>query len=504
MAVQKIVGIETEYGIIARGATLEASVASALLVNSYLGECGDPAAWDWDHETPGADARGFVVPELAMQGIDPASTSAVLTNGARYYVDHAHPEYCTPECSGPRQVVVHDRAGEEIVRRSMVAARRSLPDGCELVIHKNNSDGKGNSYGCHENYLLDRRVPFGSLARAVTVHLVSRQVITGAGKVGSEGGGSDTGVGFQIAQRADFFEEEIGLETTIRRPIVNTRDEPHADPEKYRRLHVIVGDANMSETSTLVKVGSTALVLCLIEDGLFPDDIELRDPVHEMRAVSRDCSLRHEMVRVDGAPMRALEVQWRLLEAAEKYVLNGDHDPIGGDAELVLGEWRRLIEGLDDDPASVADSVDWVAKRMLVDAYAERHGLGLGDPRLKMIDLQYSDLRPGKCLASRVGLRTVVTADEVRTAIGHPPEDTRAFFRGECLRRWPESVVAANWDGLVIDVGGGALRRIPTMEPSRGTRSLVGQLLESATSPADLVDRLAGVVETAPIVEPGW
>ena len=215
--------------------------------------------------------------------------NAVLTNGARYYVDHAHPEYSTPECSDPLQAVLFDKAGERILARSMDAARRLLPAGQEIVVYKNNSDGKGNSYGCHENYLVDRNVPFAMLVRNLMPWFVTRQVFTGAGKVGAENGAD--AVDYQISQRADFFEEEVGLETTLKRPIVNTRDEPHADPQKYRRLHVIVGDANLCEVATFLKVGTTAIVLAMIEDGFIDKDLSIASPVPSMRTVSHDPTL---------------------------------------------------------------------------------------------------------------------------------------------------------------------------------------------------------------------
>ena len=210
--------------------------------------------------------EGTLAPEVETHLVN-----AVLTNGARFYVDHAHPELSTPECADPRSVVLFDKAGEVILQRSMVAANRTMPAGQEIVIYKNNSDRKGNSYGCHENYLMDRRVPFGRIVTHVMPHFITRQIYTGAGKVGSEAPGLGISeVPFQLTQRADFFEEEVGLETTLKRPIVNTRDEPHADAQKYRRLHVIVGDANLAEVATFLKVGSTALVLAMIEDDFLP------------------------------------------------------------------------------------------------------------------------------------------------------------------------------------------------------------------------------------------
>src|SRR4029079_14763617 len=207
--------------------------------------------------------------------------NAVLKNACRYYVDHAHPELSTPECADPRTTVVYDRAAERILQRSMVAANRPLPPGQEIVVYKNNSDHKGNSFGCHENYLMDRSVPFGRVVAHVMPHFITRQIYTGAGKVGSEASGVPADeVPFQLSQRADFFEEEVGLETTLKRPIVNTRDEPHADAQKYRRLHVIVGDANLAEYPAFLKVGTTSLVLSMIEDDWFGDrDFTLQTPV---------------------------------------------------------------------------------------------------------------------------------------------------------------------------------------------------------------------------------
>ena len=265
MAIPKVCGIETEYGIIVRGADNNPVTASSLLINAYLGvnprRVGDThrIGWDFEDEHPGHDARGFSLDDMLGPDVETHLVNAVLTNGARYYVDHAHPEVSTPECRDAREVVVFDRAAELIVQASMDAARRMLPDDAEIICYKNNSDGKANSYGCHENYLLARDVPFGRIVAQITPHFVTRQVVVGAGKVGCElPGVANDQVPYQLSQRADFFEEEVGLETTLKRPIVNTRDEPHCDATKYRRLHVIVGDANMSEVATFVKVGATA------------------------------------------------------------------------------------------------------------------------------------------------------------------------------------------------------------------------------------------------------
>ena len=258
MALPKVFGIETEFGIVFRGvADGNPVVASSMLVNSYVEH--RRVGWDFEDESPGRDARGFAREDASPPEVETHLVNTVLTNGARYYVDHAHPEFSSPECTSALQLTRYDKAGERILARSMQAAQRILPPGQEIVVYKNNSDGKGNSYGCHENYLLDRAVPFSTLVRHLIPWFVTRQIFAGAGKVGSEHGAAEAR--FQLSQRADFFEEEVGLETTLKRPIINTRDEPHADPQKYRRLHVIVGDANLCEVATYLKTATTAAIL---------------------------------------------------------------------------------------------------------------------------------------------------------------------------------------------------------------------------------------------------
>jgi proteasome accessory factor A len=419
--------------------------------------------------------------------------NAVLTNGARYYVDHAHPEYSAPECEDALTAMRYDRAGEEILIRSMAAAAPLLPDGQEIVVYKNNSDGKGNSYGCHENYLMSRRVPFGQIVAHATTHLVSRQIFTGSGKVGSEAPGSRTDeVPFQITQRADFFEEEVGLETTLKRPIINTRDEPHADAQKYRRLHVIAGDANMSEVATFLKLGTTAILLSMIEDGAAGEPLALAAPVAAMHAVSRDLGLAEVLPLADGSSATALELQWELHSRALRWAEAHGLESVGGEevGQAVLSEWEQVLSGLDRDPMSVADRLDWVAKYRLMDAYRDRHGLEWTDARLRAMDLQYHDLRPSSGLAHRVGLRRLCPETEVLDAVASPPPGTRAYFRGRCLERFSSSIVAANWDSIVFDTGASTLQRVPMLEPLKGTEEHVGRLLDEATSAADLLSRL--------------
>lgn len=490
MAIPKVCGIETEYGILVRGADPNPVLASSVLINSYVA-AARRIDWDFVDEHPGQDARGFSWEDSLAPEVEPQLVNAVLTNGSRYYVDHAHPEISTPECRSASQATLYDRAAEEIVRRSMILARSAMPEGAELLLYKNNSDGKGNSYGCHENYLLDRNVPFGRLVSEITPHFVTRQVFAGAGKVGSEfPGDAPSDVEFQISQRADFFEEEVGLETTLKRPIVNTRDEPHCDPLKYRRLHVIVGDANMSEVATFLKLGTTSLVLAMIEDAAIDRDLTLADPVTAIREISHDPTLRQTVALRSGERLTALDVQWALYEMAERYAASRGLECLGDDGPSILNGWHEVLSGLSRDPDSVADIVDWVAKKRVVDAYAERHHLSGYDVRTKALDLQYHDMRPEKSISGRVGLRATCAPSAVEAAMFEPPPDTRAYFRGRVLAKWPANVVAANWDSMVFDVGRDPLRRVPMMEPLRGTRDLVGDLVDGSADVTELLERL--------------
>jgi len=494
MALPKVCGIETEYGIVVRGADNNPVSASSLLINAYLAETARMAriGWDFEDEQPSNDARGFSMEHSMAPEVETTLVNAVLTNGARFYVDHAHPEISIPEVRNAREALVWDRGADEIVRSAMIAAKTVLDEGAEIIIHKNNSDGKGNSYGCHENYLVDRATPFGRLTRQITPHFVTRQIFTGAGKVGCElPGRPHDDIGYQISQRADFFEEEVGLETTLKRPIVNTRDEPHADPQKYRRLHVIVGDANMSEVATYLKVGTTSIILAMIEDEALGDDWLLGNPVTAIRQVSHDPSLRQTIMLDGGQRATALEIQWGLFERAQKYEqshgLESVDEAVGRD---VLERWEAVLTGLESDPDSVAGQVDWVAKRRLVDGFADRHGIDPGSAKLKAIDLQYHDMRIDKCLALRAGLDTLVEGDEHIRAMTEPPTSTRAYFRGRCLEKFAADVVAANWDSLVFDVGRDPLRRVPMMEPLRGTAEHVATLIDESATAGELLDRL--------------
>ncbi len=493
MAIPKVCGIETEYGIVLRGGS-EANpmAASSLLINAYVASLQPRVDWDFEDESPGNDARGYRVEGPAAPEVETNLVNAVLTNGARYYVDHAHPELSTPECADAREVVVWDKAAERILVQSMRAASAALPPGQQVVVYKNNSDGKGNSYGCHENYLMDRSVPFHAIVSGITPFFVTRQLFAGAGKVGTEATGlARSQVPFQLSQRADFFEEEVGLETTLKRPIVNTRDEPHCDAQKYRRLHVIVGDANCSEVATFLKVGTTALVLAMIEDGELGRSLRLAAPVQALRQVSYDLDLSLLLELADGSRISALDLQWEYFTWARKYADSHGLEAVGESVGAeVLRRWEAVLTALETDPMSLATTLDWVAKYQLLSAYRERDGLAWDAPRLAAMDLQYHDLRPEKSLFARLGVERLTDDAEVISAMTEPPPTTRAWFRGKCLQRWASQIVAANWDSLVFDVHSDALRRVPMMEPLKGTAAMVDELLNGCDTPVELLQRL--------------
>ncbi|MBK9740134.1 MAG: proteasome accessory factor PafA2 [Actinobacteria bacterium] len=497
-------GIETEYGISVPGhPNANAMMSSSQIVNAYgqfaLQGARVKAHWDYDVESPLRDARGF---DMSRADADPSQltdddagmANVILTNGARLYVDHAHPEYSSPEVTKPRDAVLWDRAGTHIMLKAMELAA-AVPQALPILLYKNNTDNKGASYGCHENYLMRRATPFADIVRHLTPFFITRQVFTGAGRLGV--GQDGRRAAFQMSQRADFFEVEVGLETTLKRPIINTRDEPHADPERYRRLHVIVGDANLSDTATYLKLGTTAIVLSMIEEGFLRGlDLWPAHPVAEMHAVSHDVSLTHALTMSQGRGRTALDVQREILDKAVDFCSREVHAPYDDDTRHLLVEWQRVLDGLSTDPDSLATEIDWLAKRALMDGFVRRDGLDWDSPRLALIDLQYADIRPERGLAARLEargmLRRMFTDAEVARAVTDPPVDTRAYFRGECIRRYPDAVAAASWDSVVFDVpGSDSLMRVPTLEPLRGTRAHVQGLLDSAPDVTTLIARLS-------------
>src|SRR6195952_977333 len=387
MSARRVMGTETEFGISVQGhAHANPMVASTRLVNAYATATlrARRARWDFEEESPLRDARGFdmsrdVADSSQLTDEDLGLANVILTNGARLYVDHAHPEYSTPECTTPLDIVRWDKAGEQIA----LDACRFAANGVEgdLLLYKNNTDNKGASYGSHENYLVRRSTPFGDIVRHLTPFFVSRQVVCGAGRVGL--GQDGHGDGFQLSQRADFFEVEVGLETTLKRPIINTRDEPHADPEKYRRLHVIIGDANLAETSTYLKVGTAALVLSMIEDRFITTDLSVSRPVASLKEVSHDPTLTHLLEIGDGRTMTAVQLQWEYFHLAERYIAERRGGETDNQTKDVLARWEAVLTRLATDPMLCARELDWVAKLKLLSSYRDRDGLDWGDAKLE-------------------------------------------------------------------------------------------------------------------------
>ncbi|MPZ61818.1 MAG: proteasome accessory factor PafA2 [Propionibacteriales bacterium] len=502
MTVQRVMGTETEFGISVQGQpTANPMLASSQIVNAYANATVRVrrARWDFEEESPLRDARGF---DMSRQVADPSQltdedlglANVILTNGARLYVDHAHPEYSTPECRTPRDTLVWDKAGELIM---VDAARHAaeIPNARPIVLYKNNTDNKGASYGAHENYLMRRETPFGDIVRHITPFFVSRQVICGAGRVGIGQEGASNG--FQVSQRADYFEVEVGLETTLKRPIVNTRDEPHADPDKYRRLHVIIGDANMAEIPAYLKLGMTSLVLTMIEERFISTDLALAKPVRALHEISHDPTLKRQVELRDGRHMTGVQLQMEYAEQARKFV----EDRYGDDADEqtvdVLDRWESLLTRLEHDPMECRHELDWVAKLTLLNSYRDRDGLDWDHPKLHLIDLQYADVRPEKGLYHRLQrlgeIETLLDRDEVAAAVTHPPTDTRAYFRGRCLEKYADQIAAASWDSVIFDLPGrDSLQRVPTMEPLRGTESHVRELLDSCDTADALVRAITG------------
>jgi proteasome accessory factor PafA2 len=320
-------------------------------------------------------------------------------------------------------------------------------------------------------------------------------VVTGAGRVGL--GQDGNGHGFQISQRADYFEVEVGLETTLKRPIINTRDEPHANPDRYRRLHVIIGDANLSEISIYLKVGTTSLVLAMIEDGWLTEDLSVDRPVNALHEVSHDPTCTHLIALKDGRKLSAVQLQREYLDQARKYV----EDKYGDDADRqtkdVLQRWEQTLDQLAVDPMGLADQLDWVAKYKLLQQYRDRDGLGWDHSKLALIDLQYADLRPDKGLYQRLvrsgRMQRLISDEEIRMAVKHPPTDTRAYFRGRCMQQYAPQIAAASWDSVIFDLPGKeSLQRIPTLDPLRGTKHHVGQLLDRCDTASELVRTITG------------
>ncbi|MEY2525581.1 MAG: Pup amidohydrolase, partial [Verrucomicrobiota bacterium] len=500
---KRVVGLETEYGITVNGAeNVDVVTESIELVRRYT-EHGALMKWDYELEDPHLDARGFRAKTLRQDTDESAyyeidknrplsfeeiKSDLVLSNGARFYNDHAHPEYSTPECTTLQQIVSQDKAGERILAECARRRNEKLPEGQEVRLYKNNTDFFGHSYGCHDNYLMRRDVPWDRIVAGILPFLITRQIFAGAGKMGveAESAAGQPGV-YQISQRADFFSVLVSIDTMNRRPVINTRDEPHADASRYRRFHVILGDSNMSEWATAMKIGTTALVLDLIERGEAPQ-LEIAQPIDANKSISRDQTYDWIIELKDGRKISAIDVQRIYLKAAAKigppssnYGVAGPpssnygaagppssnygaagNELMGEDRQWILREWESVLNDLERDVTLTRDRVDWIAKKFLLNALQEEEKLSWSDPWLQSIDLEYHnvDLERGLFyeLVRQGSVRRVVSEDAIRMSIFNPPETTRAFFRGRSVARFNEQITSLQWDEIVFGQGGNARR----------------------------------------------
>ncbi len=480
---KRVFGLETEYGITVNGAENVDVVAESIeLVRRYT-EHGALMKWDYELEDPHLDARGFRAKQLLQDADESAyyeidknrplsfeeiKSDLVLSNGARFYNDHAHPEYSTPECTTLHQIVGQDKAGERILAECARRRNQKLETGQEVRLYKNNTDFVGHSYGCHDNYLMRRDIPWDRIVAGILPFLITRQIFAGAGKIGieAEGAASQPGV-YQISQRADFFSVLVSIDTMNRRPLVNTRDEPHADVNRYRRFHVILGDSNMSEWATAMKIGTTSLVLDLIERGQAPQ-LEIAQPIDANKSISRDQTYDWIIELKDGRKISAIDVQRIYLKAA------ADIDNGGGeDRQWILCEWENVLNDLEQDVMVARDRLDWAAKKFLLNALEEEEKLAWSDPWLQSIDLEYHnvDLERGLYyeLVRQGSMRRIVNEDEIKMSIFTPPETTRAFFRGRSVARFNDEITSIQWDEIVF-ANGSQSRRVALPEASLDTR----------------------------------
>jgi proteasome accessory factor PafA2 len=463
-------GLETEVGIFRdSNEELDVVAESIALVRSAT-EPGVWMCWDYESEDPHADVRGFRVTEL-RQDTDEANYFAqdaqrelsfveiksdlVLGNGARFYNDHAHPEYCTPECSTLEELLAHDRAGERILMRC--ARHLSSQLGSKVRLYKNNTDFLGHSYGCHENYLLPRSLPWENLANGIQAFLVTRQIVAGAGKFAIEAEDRFIGPAFQISQRSDFFSELQSVDTMQRRPIINTRDEPHANPQRFRRFHVILGDANMSTFATRLKVGTTALVLEALVKDPKRHYSKLADPLRALTAISRDPTFQWFIDLQDAPPRTGLDIQREYLRAV-KELCNLDLP----ERAAIVKDWEGVLEDLSKDVMLCRNRLDWVAKLGMIRDFQEAQNISNEDPWLQSLDLEYSRLDREEGLYYGLeqsgSIVRVISDDVVQHSIRNPPASTRAYIRGRCIQKFCSAVIAAQWDHITLQGTDGPIK----------------------------------------------
>lgn len=463
-------GLETEIGITRENAEdIDVVAESIALVRSATAP-GVRMKWDYRAEDPHQDARGFRVDELrqdtdeanyfAQDASRPLSFTEIksdlaLRNGARFYNDHAHPEYCTPECSTLLELLQQDWSGDALLMQC--AAALSAEAKHRVLLYKNNTDFRGHSYGCHENYLIPRSLPWERLASGIQSFFVTRQIFCGAGKFGWEEEDRFIKPGFQIAQRSDFFTELQSVDTMQRRPLVNTRDEPHADPTRFRRFHVIIGDANLSPFATYLKVGTTALVLQALVNGAPPERIpRLGDPLLSLKSISRDPQWKWRVRSAGGETCTAIDVQRRYVELVRQYA-----PPADSAWNAVFMEWERVLNDLERDPLSTADRLDWSAKYKLIEQFRVAEKLTVEDPWLTSLDLAYHQLdrREGLFhgLLDSGAFRLPYSLTDISSVGLQPPMSTRAALRGKSIEKFGPLVEAAQWDGVILKTGTGRI-----------------------------------------------
>src|SRR5574340_608763 len=490
-------GIETEYGITREDLeTVDPVEESMELVRAHLTGRFERRR-DYGGEDPHEDARGFRVSGLQQDkeedefakvdahrpfSFHEMKSDLVLPNGARFYNDHTHPEYSTPECRTIKDLLAQDRVGERIVQRAADRRNQQL-GGAYVQLYKNNTDFHGHSYGCHDNYLLSRALPFPQLVGCLLPFLVSRQLLAGAGKVGMEAQESGFVPGpYQLSQRADFMESELGVDTMHNRPILNTRDEPHADRTKYRRLHLILGDANLCEYATALKVGTTRLVLDLIQRGAAPA-LELEQPVAAIKQLSRDPDLKATVRLKDGRSISGLAIQAEYWNVASR-VCGGDPD-----ADWILREWQDALHLLSHDRGQLVGKLDWVTKQWLLETFVREEHLAWDDPWLTSLDLEYHNMNPDRGLF--LGLEAegktwrMTTERDIAEAMEAGPSDTRGGLRGLCVRRFSEQITGMQWERVQFAGGlrGRTLEMGDLFEPE--AVKACAALFEAAVSPAD-------------------
>jgi proteasome accessory factor A len=513
MSIPKILGLEQEYAIKIDGEeNLSAFDASCMLVNAYARRLGlrDPQVnilWDYAHETPCQDIRGDLFGKNAGQQIigekENKLINACLPNGARFYTDHAHPEYSTPECLSALNTVACDKAGEMILSKGLKLIGNVLPS-TNITLYKNNTDHHGHSYGSHENYLMAADTHEAILItqpqkalKALIPFLVTRQIFAGSGKVGKKDY-NNSGSFYQISQRADYMENLFGLETMYARPLINTRREHHCDQKKFRRLHLILGDANMCEFAGFLKMGSTQIILQMIEDDFIKRDLTLADPIYAVKQISNkfDCAVE----LADGRKLTAAQIQMELFEYAQKFKQANRNECVP-DIDFILKCWSLALDGLarlkltddlviEDDPLQLSRRLDWILKLWIINRYRQAQNCDWDHPLLNVLDFQYHNIDKKEGIFYRTQAQNfterILTDDEIEGFVHFAPDNTRAWFRGKCIEKFFKEIYLVNWEVVGFDQGD-IYRMVPLLNPLKGTRGHYQEIFDRSENARELI-----------------